>query len=619
MLVIVFLLNIFATSASRCAPPKNVLCDVGSWSPITTTGGTWTLLNYTSSDGYPNCSLVLTHDGHQIPRMWFGSSDGNTYDTTYDFSAFEFAAEVTLNSQGKVGYGELGLFFRLSSWSDDEWGWEKGSGLGVFAQIVEDGFIWARAIEPSGGEDITDRRSLIPINKTLKHKISIVVDTTNNNLYNISFDDKIFFSDLDWSTYDLTSGSMGFFSYYANITIHHMIMKDLGGPTCNPTSIPTLLPTIEPSFAPTGPSLSPTNSPSLSPSLPSFSPTNSPTPPSFSPTNTPTLSPSLPSISPTTFPTLSPTITPTLSPSLPSLSPTNSPSLPPTNVPTFFPTIPPTLLPSLSPINSPTSLPTNAPTFSPSSDPTINYFARFNVSQTLFILFNSTMVQYNATNLGNNVRLQSNFTSLLQEQSQSNIGNNNNNNHNNDEKPIIVIEIEKIWGYNGTSISDNCELKNSIDNIINNEYSVKYYLSWIRFEVKFINLDKKEDWLEEIDFIMRIFEDELEELEYFINDTISVNYCYVTIDTADDNENTNNSLQSFSMISIVCIVSVFIFIALFGFIDSTFVRRNENFSFGAIMFAAMCILDFVSGAFYIMSLVKIISFEISTFTKNAKN
>ena len=472
MLVIVFLLNIFTTSAIRCASRKNVLCDVGRWSPITASGGTWTLLNHSSSDGHPNCSVVLTNDGYHVPRMWFGSSDGNTYNTTYDFSAFEFSAEVTLDSAGSAGYSEFGLFFRLSNWSTVDDGWEHGSGYGAYAIVTWRATVWARMLTPSGQKDIADQVKVEGINP-VKHKLSIINDVTNNNLYNISFDDVIAHSNLNFSEYNLTSGSIGFYSYYTNLTIHNMIIQELS-PACYPTSDPT---------------------------------TSAPSPPSISPTNSPT---------------------------------------------------------------------------------TINYFDRFNITQILVILFNSTMAQHNATGLANDVFLQNNLTSLLQQRSQSGIGNNQNNNKDN---PMIVIEIEKIWAYNA-SISDNCELKYSIDKV-NNEYSKSYYLSWIRFEVKFLNLDTKVDWLQEIDFVMRIFEEELAELEYFINDTISVNYC--NVDTVDKNEITNSSLQSFSMISTICVLSVFFCISLFGYIDSTFVRRNENFSFGAIMFAAMCILDVLSG------------------------
>ena len=339
MLLIAFLLNIFTTSASRCAPPKNILCDVGSWSPISLSGGTWTLFNHTSSDGYPNCSVVLTHDGSIIPRMWFGSSNGDTYDTTYDFSAFEFSAEVTLDSAGTVGYGEFALFFRLTNWSNSATEWRVGSGYAVFAQTANGGRVWPRVIESSGSTDTATPVSA-SVSMSVKHKLSIIVDLTNNNLYNISFDDVIMYSNLNLSPYNLLSGSMGFWSYYSNLTIHNMIMKELG-PTCNPTSIPTTVPTTAPSF---NPSYEPTARPSDNPST---MPTNNP---SLIPTATPSHEPSNP---PTALPTDKPTIDPS---SQPTTQPSDSPSVEPSESPTFRPTPQPTL-------------PTIVPSITPSSEP----------------------------------------------------------------------------------------------------------------------------------------------------------------------------------------------------------------------------------------------------------
>ena len=265
--------------------------------------------------------------------------------------------------------------------------------------------------------------------------------------------------------------------------------------------------------------------------------------------------------------------------------------------------IEPSFSPTVAPSNQPTI--TLSPSFMimQSFSSTIDPFNNFNVTEILVILFNSSLTQYNAISLANNNLLQNNITSLLQQQSQSEIENNNDkNNH------VIVIEIEKIWAYNG-SIIDNCQLKNGIDNV-KNEYSELYYLSWILFQVKFVDSDKKDDWLKELDFIMRIFENELKEWEYFINDTISIDYCHVDSSSIEANGSKHNDLEIFSIILTIGMLSLFILISLFGCIDAKFVRRNEFFSIGAIMSAATCILDVVSGMYALLYLVYVPDYNL---------
>ena len=247
-LMILVALTYFVVNAGGSCEPVNILCNTPSWwSPFTSEGGTWIFFNYTTDDDRLNCSLVLTQNGTLLPRIWYGSSDGTTSYSRFNYSVFELSTEVTINDFSTAqGYGEWALFFRLSNWSQSDW--ESGSGYGVFAQTFSGGNLWSRFIDNTGAAiEITGKES-ITANIGDRHTLSIIVNTTDNNLYDISWDGSVVFDNLDLSSYGLQAGSVGFWSHYSNLTIHHLLVQELG-PTCTPTSTPTNIPTLAPTLS----------------------------------------------------------------------------------------------------------------------------------------------------------------------------------------------------------------------------------------------------------------------------------------------------------------------------------------------------------------------------------
>ena len=275
----------------------------------------------------------------------------------------------------------------------------------------------------------------------------------------------------------------------------------------------------------------------------------------------------------------------------PTNNPTNNPSITPSNIPSHNPSNAsinynyPTELPSqlymptsnliatFDPSNSPSLIPSNAAPVYTTFASTVSDFQLFNVSQVLDLVFNSTLKRYNASNLLVNSMLQNDMVSLLEQVSESKISNTIDN--------VIAIKINAIWVYNG-SVENDCELEENINDD-------RYYLSWIRFYIKFINLEKQEQWDSELEEIIDVFGNELSKLEYFINDTISISYC-----TSSGSQSVNNFEYS-STVGTVCIMSFFLVIGLCACVDARIVRRNESFSIIAILSAAAYTVDIVSG------------------------
>ena len=290
-----------------------------------------------------------------------------------------------------------------------------------------------------------------------------------------------------------------------------------------------------------------------------------------------------PTASPTTIPTYIPT-TPT---SVPSTSPTASPSTAPS--------------PSASPSALPSASPTVAPSLTPSSSPTIDYyFHLFNYSYNLDVLFGSTLSQYNTTSLKNNENLQNDMIDQFEESSYSAITNQRNR--------VLETKINKIWTYHGNNVNDSCQLKNISGDTVDTYKPVDHkidYLSWLRFEFKFKNNDIKDDWETHLEYIMRLFRNDLSRNSHFINDTISVYYCQLTNASAtstNENDvqstsktNENEYLDRLSLNVTISVLSGLFLLSLFGLIDSKLFRRNEIFSIGSIIPAATYFLDVVSG------------------------
>ena len=286
---------------------------------------------------------------------------------------------------------------------------------------------------------------------------------------------------------------------------------------------------------------------------------------------------------PTSFPTPIPTqIIPSSTPSVDSVALGYDPSIFPTTIPTE------------TPMNSASS-PTPTPT-------TLNYFQLFNFSQALNILVNSSTQQYNSAHqLKNNAILQQDISSLLEEASEYMISNTR------DE--VIAIQIDQIWDYNYTNISHtNCNGKENIS------LSESFYLSWIRFNIKFSSSKKQDAWENNLEYIIQILDNQMSKLDYFINDTVSiVCYCLSSDDSSNNQSgnqpsvtpsvppsdqitvNDNSGDDMAYLIVIICIIGCFICIGLCGCVDAKFIRRNEIFSFGAVMSMATYTIDIVSG------------------------
>ena len=255
-------------------------------------------------------------------------------------------------------------------------------------------------------------------------------------------------------------------------------------------------------------------------------------------------------------------------------------------------------------------MPSNAPTMYASLYPSLItirttasdiYRESFNFSQILDILFNSTMKKYNSTNLNNNIILQNDIIIYLLEQASNWIAG-----VQNDE---IEIKITSIWGYDGT-IGDKCQLKKAGSNgdvelQLDPQRTDLFYLSWIRFNISFVTLDKRNEWKSDVDDVIEAFSNQLTVSHYFINDTISILYC--PLEKTQENNAIRHvntiTLEYFAIIFTICIVNFFIFIAICGCIDATFIRRNEIFSIGAIMSVATYTIDIFSGDYCFFSFV----------------
>ena len=202
-------------------------------------------------------------------------------------------------------------------------------------------------------------------------------------------------------------------------------------------------------------------------------------------------------------PTQSSTAIPT---EFPTTLPSDIPTMNPTQTPSSTPSPPPSLHPSSQPSPQPSQEPSIEPTMSPSVATTDN-LEPFNFGENLVVLLNSTTKKHNATNLENNNTLQNEIVHLLKQSSDwvANVKNDQ-----------MTIKINQIWVYNG-SIDDNCQLENAGDN------HDLFYLSWIHFNITFINSEKQHKWGDELEYIVRDFSKRLSETSNnFSNYTIFI-------------------------------------------------------------------------------------------------
>ena len=229
---------------------------------------------------------------------------------------------------------------------------------------------------------------------------------------------------------------------------------------------------------------------------------------------------------------------------------------------------------------------------------TTDSFESFTISQSLVTQFNSTMQQHNATNLENNFILQNSIIAILKEKSDDRIQYTNND--------VIEITISQIWAYSGSysfgdyDSNNNCKLQYMDEdyNKQDSDDSGLIYSSWIQFNVTFSSYDKQNEWQSKFEGIFDAFSNQLSKLNYFVNDTISIAYCSFTdVQRIETSKNVNN-LDFSTIILPICIMGVFILIAICGYIDANVIRRNEIFSIVSIMTAATFTVDIVSGLYY---------------------
>lgn len=309
----------------------------------------------------------------------------------------------------------------------------------------------------------------------------------------------------------------------------------------------------------------------------------------------------IPTDNPTDNPTENPTIIPT------TLIPTNAPSILPTAIPSVYPSLSPPAEPTSRPktsnyiSNEPTSEPSRHPSSDPSVYPspiatlipTINYYELFNVSTCMIldILLNSTIKQHNATNLENNINLQNDIVESLEYLSHLNAG---------IEYNQIAINLSKIWQYND-NISGNCELTstdNDKDIAIGHGLNGLLYASWIRFKVKFVSLDKRDEWENKLDSIIDPLERLLSETKYFINSTISIYYCQVVFKDSTDGDDSSEQVSiPITIIFTIGVMTFFVIVAIFGCIDAKLCRHNEIFSINGIISSMTYTVDIVSGMY----------------------
>ena len=150
-----------------------------------------------------------------------------------------------------------------------------------------------------------------------------------------------------------------------------------------------------------------------------------------------------------------------------------------------------------------------------------------------------------------------------------------------------MTSLKKKCSYNYDHVNDSCQLKNisgdSIDAYTPVDHEIDY-LSWLRFEFKFKNKDIKDDWETHLEYIMRLFRNDLSRNSHFINGTISIYYCQLKNDSAtsaNENDvqstsktNENKYLDRLSLNVTISVLSGLFLLSLFGLIDSKLFRRN---------------------------------------------
>eukprot|EP01083_Nonionella_stella_P062533 162589_1 len=393
-------------------------------------------------------------------------------------------------------------------------------------------------------------------------------------------------------------------------------------PTQSPTSAPSDFPSNDPSSHPsnapstapsTNPSLAPTSRPSESPLSPG-DPTKAPSLATRSPSKPPTYDPtSSPTDNPSTAPTDSPSSAPSVSPShSPSVAPTYAPSSAPSHNPSYIPSIAPTYPPSSAPTANPTSItslpssdpttakpttdkpttdepttakpttmkPTKSPTSNPSVSPTIAGCVLAVVTAPVQLTWPVNRDNSDVIQLQNDVSL--NATKL--------------------EISILKDIMDKIHADHGSDEESECEQRDIRVNItvqsvsdhqfiitlqimLNGEYSDSLLLF---FKDEQFNEEVKED-------IQEIYDVEVEDTVVTV---IKIDVVYIKPEYDQSHSDWDRNIsKTFNIISI-SLITMFGIVALIGFIDAQWIRKNDVFQVAALMIFVVYTLDFVSDVLF---------------------
>ena len=164
----------------------------------------WVAVQGTSTSG-SSCSQALTSRVCG-DRLWFGSSDGNTYDSDYSFYSFTLETTISIQSGDHAD-----IMFRTIS---------LGSDICQSGQTYLYGFSVGSAFlgKIDGAYSHIDTYSM-SLSYNTEYTLKIVAVGTNYNFY---FDGTLIFSDVELT--DFVQGSMGVRFYNALATLHSIEM-----------------------------------------------------------------------------------------------------------------------------------------------------------------------------------------------------------------------------------------------------------------------------------------------------------------------------------------------------------------------------------------------------------
>ena len=217
----------------------DVLCNTKDWNIIK---GSW---EYDIDN--ETCSVSNTNNANGN-IVWFGSADGNTYNTNYSSYSFSLELSVSISS----GADNAGILFRAANVSTvNDGGYQYLFGFRVAANNVFLGRMH---------NDWTEHRQTTLTNLTFEYGTPYLLKIeSNGSYYNYSVNNILLWSENHYiSTMTRTYGSFGLRTNNAPSTFHYVNLTIIQDSTS--TSIPTSTPTVGPSSRPTFvPSLTPTS------------------------------------------------------------------------------------------------------------------------------------------------------------------------------------------------------------------------------------------------------------------------------------------------------------------------------------------------------------------------